>query len=331
MARLRIKTLRMVCVALAFVLLSCLILYPLGSEHFERPGPLTEDTQIIIPRGMSFQAIARTLEEQGVVGSASLFAVEARIYYPAGTGNAKAGEYAFSAGISPKTVMEKLTKGDMLIHSITLPEGWTVTELRARLQADDRLTGELPAAIPEGSLLPETYHFLRGESRAVLVSRMQKAMQETLMEGWESRDADLPLTSPEQAVILASIVERETGVDAERNRVAAVFYNRLRAGMRLQSDPTVIYGIELEEGPLKRPLWRNDLMRDHPYNTYLYNGLPAGPIANPGRASLEAVFHPLETDELYFVATGKGGHHFARNLKEHNDNVARYRKQLQEP
>jgi UPF0755 protein len=195
----------------------------------------------------------------------------------------------------------------------------------AALEAAEGLTGPLPDPPPQGSLLPETYFFENGETRAAMLARMQKAMTDALAELWPQRAENLPFDTPEQAVVLASIVEKETGVAAERPQVASVFVNRLRRGMPLQSDPTVIFALTGGEADLGRPLLRADLQVDHPVNTYVVNGLPPTPIANPGRASLEAVLNPAETDFLYFVADGTGGHAFARTLAEHNRNVARWR------
>jgi UPF0755 protein len=195
------------------------------------------------------------------------------------------------------------------------------------VKTTETLDGDAPARVPEGSLLPETYHYVYGDTRTALIERMAQAMRQVLAELWDARAANLPYETPHQALVLASIVEKETGVTSERARVAAVFVNRLRRGMKLDADPTVIYALTNGTGPLDRELTRADLLEDDPYNTYRYAGLPPGPIACPGRAALEAALHPAETDELYFVADGKGGHLFAKTLEEHARNVAQYRRE----
>jgi UPF0755 protein len=237
----------------------------------------------------------------------------------------KAGEYAFAPGMSMREVMDLLVSGKAIMHTITLPEGLTSKQIVDRLRADEMLTGDIEAIPPEGSLLPETYAFTRGASRQQILDQMAAAHKRALDEVWANRRSGLPIDTPEELVTLASIVEKETGKADERPRVAAVFVNRLEAGMRLQSDPTVIYGIAAGEGTLGRAIRRSDLDAENPYNTYRIDGLPPGPIANPGRAALEAVATPSSTEELYFVADGTGGHVFARTLDEHNRNVARWR------
>tara|TARA_R110002110_G_scaffold284986_1_gene499118 strand:+ start:97519 stop:98478 length:960 start_codon:yes stop_codon:yes gene_type:complete len=293
---------------------------------YSDPGPLAADTSVVIPRGASGQAIARRLVDAGVAADTRLFAVAVRFLAPERP--LRAGEYAFAAGISLRDVVAKLQAGETVVRRMTIAEGLTTREILALIAATEGLVGPLPepSELGEGALLPETYHFSLGDARVDLVARMTAAREAALTRLWAGRQADLPLATPEEALILASIVERETAVPAERGRVAGVFINRLIRGMRLQSDPTVAYGLADESGPLDRPLRRADLAVDHPYNTYVHRGLPPGPIANPGRASIAAVLNPAETDDLYFVADGTGGHAFARTLAEHNRNVARWRK-----
>ncbi len=238
----------------------------------------------------------------------------------------RAGEYAFPAAISAGDVVAMLSAGKTVVRRVTVPEGLTSAEVLALVAETPGLTGEVGTPPAEGTLLPETYHFSFGDTRADLIARMREAMTAELDTLWAARDAGLPLETPEEAVVLASIVEKETAVAAERRRVAAVFVNRLRKGMLLQSDPTTIYAVTGGAGPLDRPLTRKDLAIDSPYNTYVSPGLPPGPIANPGRASLAAALNPVDSNEYYFVADGTGGHAFARTLEEHERNVARWRK-----
>lgn len=295
-----------------------------GNDTFQKPGPLGDETVIIIERGAGLRAIAQQLEQAGVLRYPLLFVAKAK--WTGAHRNLKAGEYAFAPKISPAAVMAKIHQGDVVIHRITIPEGLTSQQAAALIERAPALQGALQALPPEGVLLPETYDYIYGDSRESLVQRIRKARDETLSKLWKSRAEGLPLADPEAAATLASIVEKETADATERPRIAAVFINRLRRGMRLQSDPTVVYAVTGGTGPLGRPLTRRDLALDHPYNTYVAKGLPPGPIANPGTASLAAVLRPAETKELYFVADGSGGHAFAKTLREHNRNVARWRR-----
>jgi UPF0755 protein len=294
---------------------------------FVAPGPLSEDAVLVIPRGASVRSIAALLEAEGVVGDTTVFSLGVRGF--GGERPLIAGEYAFPAALSARDAMRILQSGKVVARNLTIPEGLTALQVFALVGAVDGLEGELPAAgkIGEGTLLPETYQYVRGERRGDVLARMQKAMGETLDRLWRERSENAShLTSPRDALILASIVERETGKAEERPRIAAVFLNRLRRGMRLQSDPTVVYGLSNGTGVIGRPLTRADLTADHPYNTYIHTGLPPGPIANPGRGSVAAVLQPAKSKDLYFVADGTGGHAFARTLKQHNRNVARWRR-----
>lgn len=298
--------------------------------QYKAPGPLEGDAVVVIEAGTGFKAIAAQLEAAGVIADARMFMLPA--LFEKTHRDAKAGEYAFAARISPRAVMEKLVKGDVVVHQITIPEGLTTQQVLALIAAEERLTGDVPEGIAEGALLPETYQFLRGDTREKIVNTMQESLKKVLAEAWETRAEGLPLATPEEALVLASIVERETGVASERAEVAGVYVNRLRLGMLLQADPTVAYGVMVEKGvldkPLDRPLLRGDLKRDTPYNTYIRAGLPPTPIACVGAAAIRATLNPQLTDALYFVATGNGGHRFARTLEEHNRNVAEYRKVL---
>lgn len=296
-----------------------------AKNYYTTPGPLSAPATVLITPGTGFKAIARQLADAGIISQPEFFM--GNVMLEGKQRDFKAGEYAFAPGITPQHVAGKLVKGDVVVYSVTLPEGLTSREILALLAAETALTGDLPADIAEGTLLPETYQFVRGDARRSILTRMQKAMQETLAALWKKRRDGLPFTTPQEAVVLASIVEKETGVADERGRVAAVFINRLVAGMPLQSDPTVIYGIYHETGAKPDRLLKKDLETPTPYNTYTIPDLPPTPIANPGKDSLEAVLHAPLTDELYFVADGTGGHRFARTLEEHNQNV-RYWKSI---
>ncbi len=295
-----------------------------GIFRLDRPGPLQADTTVIVERGASLTAIAENLQSGGVIDDAFLFRLAARLYRV--SRSLKAGEYAFPARVSMGGVIDILVSGETVIRQFTVPEGLTSAEVTTLIAGVEGLVGELDGIPAEGSLLPETYNYAWADSRPEIVSRMEKAMADTVAELWPNRAEGLPLNSPAEAVVLASIVEKETGVAEERALVAGVFINRLKRGMRLQSDPTVVYALTGGSGPLDRALRSRDLKVDNPYNTYGNAGLPPGPIANPGRASLEAVLNPAETDYLYFVADGTGGHAFARTLSEHNRNVAKWRR-----
>ena len=293
-------------------------------DRFDGPGPLQADTVIYIDPGTSMGDIARKLTAEGVIEDSVVFRLGVRLMRV--SRELKAGEYLFPATVSMRGVVDILLSGKTVLRRLTLPEGVASAEAAALVDAAEGLSGNLSAVPPEGTLLPETYHYERGDQRIELVERMQEAMRDTLAELWDLRDQSIPLKTPEEALILASIVEKETGVPEERPIVASVFINRLRAGMRLQSDPTVVYGITNGAAPLGRALTRTDLQTASDYNTYQINGLPPGPIANPGRAAIEAVLNPAQTEFLYFVASGDGGHAFAKTLDEHNNNVAKWRK-----
>lgn len=294
---------------------------------FEEPGPLKTNTNFIVRSGAGLNEIANSLERVGVIENSRVFRYMANSYMKEGE-TLKAGEYEIKAGSSMKQIVELFESGKSILYSVTLPEGLTVVQMFARLAADETLEGSLPTELPpEGSLRPDTYRFTRGTSRAEIVSQMQASQEKLVREIWSRRDADLPIQTIEEFVTLASIVEKETGKDDERAHVASVFLNRLNKKMRLQSDPTILYGLFGGAGrPAGRPIYQSDIKKETPYNTYVINGLPPGPIANPGRAALEAVANPWKTEDLYFVADGTGGHVFAKTLEEHNANVRRWRK-----
>ena len=295
-----------------------------GDRALTAPGPATADTGLVVPRGAGASAIAVQLAAAGIVRDALVFKLGTRLF--AGDRPLRAGEYLFPAGASAREVMELLIEGRTVVRKLTVAEGLSSREVLALVAGAEAMDGAVPPPPPEGALLPETYHYSWGDGRAELVARMAEAMRSTLAEQWAGRADGLPFKTPEEALILASIVEKETGVAAERPRIAGVFINRLERGMPLQSDPTVIFALTKGLQPLGRALLRADLALDDPYNTYAYPGLPPGPIANPGRAAIAAVLNPEATKALYFVADGSGGHAFAETLDEHNRNVAKWRK-----
>ena len=314
----------------AVALLITALFSALSFTRYHAPREFTESPRItVIAPGTGARAMLRQLHQEGLVPAPWLMLLPMMVAVD--PRSLKAGEYEIASGMSPADIFAKIARGEILVHQITIPEGFRVTQIRALLLEEPLLTGALPETIPEGSIFPDTERFTRGEERKAVVERLQKRMQEKLGAAWESRAPDLPITTKEEALILASLVEKETGIAEERPRVAAVFINRLRAGMRLQSDPTVAYGVNLTraDGTL-RPLSTRDLQTDHLWNSYTRDGLPPTPIASPGLAAIEAVLNPITTDEYYFVATGDGGHRFARTLAEHNRNVAEYRRALRE-
>jgi len=294
-----------------------------GKERFDAPGPLAEDRIVNIPRGAGIRDIADVLTHDGVIDQPWVF-VGGVLVLKAREG-LKAGEYQFKAHASLRDVVATIIEGRVVAHQITIAEGLTSEQIIARLLDDDVLTGNIREIPREGSLLPDTYNFTRGVTREQMIQRIQQAQQRVLKEIWDRHSADLPITTPEQLVILASLVEKETGKPEERSRVAAVFVNRLKQKMRLQSDPTIIYGLVGGKGALGRPIMKSEIDRPTPYNTYQIDGLPPGPIANPGRAALEAAANPARTRELFFVADGTGGHVFAETYEQHQKNVARLR------
>ena len=265
------------------------------------------------------------LHRQGIIDNPLVFRLGVRLERTADT--LKAGEFDFPAAISMWQAAALIASGKTVLRRLTIAEGLTTRQILTLVGTAEGLTGETDEqAVPEGTLLPETYFYSWGDTRSDLVTRMRKAMAAATAELWPARDAGLTLRSTDEAVVLASIIEKETGVAEERHRVSAVFHNRLKRGMRLQSDPTVVYGLAGGSGGLGRPLTRSDLAMPSPYNSYLNHGLPPGPIANPGRAAIEAALRPDDSKDLYFVADGSGGHAFARTLEEHNRNVARFRR-----
>lgn len=288
-----------------------------------QPMPVDRDILFLVQKGDSLNKIAKNLKEYGLIKNEYLFIFYSRInkIYP----QVKAGEYLFDKNISLVQLSEKLVSGKVYLRKITFPEGLTSREIHELLKNNEFLNKEEFAIPSEGSILPETYTFSRGDSPKKIIKQSQKARDDVLEQIWNGRDENLPLNSKEQLLILASIVEKETGIGTERAEVASVFINRLRLGMLLQTDPTVIYAVTGGKEDLNRPLTRKDLTIDSPYNTYKYAGLPPAPICNPGKDAIFAAAHPANTSYLYFVASGKGGHNFAKSLDEHNDNVRKWR------
>lgn len=313
---------------LPVILLALLISLTSAYEWFEswidHAGPLEQETILVIPRGTGLHGIAQRLAETHVISNARLF--DMAVWENDLIGKLKAGEYQFMPHETPRAVMERLAAGRVLVRRLTVPEGETSAAIRRLVEAAEAMTGTWPPVpVPEGSLLPETYHYVYGDSRAELVARMRRGRDDLLAELWPKRAAGLPLATPEQAIILASIVEAETPVPAERARVAGVYLNRLKRNMKLQADPTVAYGITRGEKELDRALTLADLAQPSAWNTYTIDGLPPTPINHPGRASIAAVLQPENHGFLYFVADGKGGHVFAATYEEHLRNVAAYR------
>src|SRR5437588_7590809 len=305
--------------------------YYYGRQLLETPGPLQEDKVVNIPQRAGKRDIADALQRDGVINVnpwlfiGSVFALKA-------SSDLKPGEYSFQKAASLRDVIATIVEGKVVQHAVTIPEGLTSEQIVARLSDNDIFSGSVREIPREGTLLPETYKFPRGTTRDQVIQRMQQTQKRVLAEIWERRNSDIPIKSPEQLITLASIVEKETGKADERSRVAAVFTNRLRQKIKLQSDPTIIYGLVGGKGTLGRPIKRSEIMQPSPYNTYVIDGLPPGPISNPGRASLEAAANPARTRDLYFVADGTGGHAFTETYDQHQKNVAKLRtleKQIQ--
>src|SRR6202171_2129228 len=302
-----------------------------GRQKNEAPGPLAGDKIVNMPSRAGMTDIADTLQREGVIDNnrwafiGAVFALKAR-------SELKPGEYLFQKNASLRDVIGTMVEGKVVQHSVTIPEGLTSEQIVGRLSDNDIFVGAVKEMRREGTLLPETYKFPRGTTRDQVIARMQQTQKRVLAEIWERRNPDIPIKTPEQLVTLASIVEKETGKADERSRVAAVFVNRLRERIKLQSDPTIIYGLVGGKGTLGRPIKRSEIQQPSPYNTYVVDGLPPGPIANPRRASLEAAANPARTRDLFFVADGTGGHAFTETYDQHQKNVAKLRtmeKQIQ--
>ena len=292
-------------------------------RQFIADGPLQERTEIVIEQGRSLRKIAKQLYRAGIISSPSVFEIGARA-----SGSAisiKAGEYSIPERASAKIVLSILTSGSTYLRRLVVTEGLTSYQIVALMEGKRGLMGKVSHEPKNGTLMPDTYYYSYGDTKEELLMRMQTSMQRAIEELWPSRDASVSFKNPQEAVIMASMVEKETAKDVERGHIASVFHNRLKKGMKLQSDPTVIFALTEGKGELNRPLTYKDLRVENGYNTYVIPALPKGPISNPGYASLKAVLHPDKTDDLYFVADGKGGHVFSKTYKEHEKNVGQYR------
>src|SRR3954466_1285416 len=298
--------------------------YVYGKQMLDAPGPLKEDKFVNIPARAGKGDIAETLQREGVIDVNRWLFIGGVFALKAST-ELKPGEYEFRKNASLRDVIGTIVEGKVVQHAVTIPEGLTSEQIVTRLSDNEIFSGPVKELPREGTLLPETYKFPRGTTREQVIQRMQQAQKRVVAEIWERRNPDIPIRTPDQMVTLASIVEKETGKPDERSRVAAVFVNRLRQKMKLQSDPTIIYGLAGGKGTLGRPIKRSEIMQPSPYNTYVVDGLPPGPIANPGRASLEATANPARTRDLFFVADGTGGHTFTETYDQHQKNVARLR------
>jgi peptidoglycan lytic transglycosylase G len=305
--------------------------YVYGRQMLDAPGPLKEEKIVNIPARSKTRDIADTLQREGVI-DISPWAFIGGVFALKASSDLKPGEYAFQKRASLRDVIGTIVEGKVVQHAVTIPEGLTSEQIVTRLSDNDIFAGAVREMPREGTLLPETYKFPRGTTRDQVIQRMQQTQKRVLAEIWERRNPDVPVKTPEQLVTLASIVEKETGKPDERSRVASVFVNRLRQKIKLQSDPTIIYGLVGGKGTLGRPIKRSEIQQPSPYNTYVVDGLPPGPIANPGRASLEAAANPARTRDLFFVADGTGGHAFTETYDQHQKNVAKLRtmeKQIQ--
>jgi peptidoglycan lytic transglycosylase G len=309
---------------LVLILIAGGVTFAVGKTRFEAPGPLEREKAVNIPPRSGVRDIADLLRREGVIDEHWIIFVGGVIWFQAQS-DLKSGEYVFGRHASVQDVVNTMKEGKVVQHAVTLPEGWTSQQIVERLLDSEILTGTIKDIPREGTLLPESYRFSRGTPRDQVILRMQREQRRVLQEVWDRRSPDLPVKTPEQLVILASIIEKETSKSEERTRVAAVFVNRLKQRKRLESDPTIIYGLVGGKGSLGHGITRSERETPTPYNTYVIDGLPPGPIANPGRASLEAAANPARTKEMFFVADGTGGHVFSETFDQHQRNVQRLR------
>jgi len=322
----RVQNKILIACATLSVAIICYLVLVLGMiMYFNAPNSYHKsDKQFVVEKGMTLREVVEKLNREQIIQSPNTFlyigqlikGVDPKVRY---------GEYFFEKNISYYKILHKLIRGNVAFRKITIAEGLSTHSALTIIENSAGLIGKIPDGMKEGLLLPETYFYSYNDSKSGVIKRMQDAMTRTIDTLWEQRDLDIPVKTKEQAIILASIVERETGLRSERAKVASVFVNRLRKGMKLQSDPTIIYSFTFGNKALERPIRVSDIQNNSPFNTYNIYGLPPAPICNPGAASIKAVLNPLKTDYLYFVASGNGDHVFASSLQEHNANVARYR------
>lgn len=326
--RSRAKRIILVLCGLVFVCMIGAGLFALDQRNtfLTIPGPLQEQTSIVIERGLSVKAISQKLSAAGIVEDPRLFAIGTR--FIGNKAPIKAGEFSIPAGATMAQVLEVLQTATPIQYRLLVREGITAAQALKIVTDESRLSGDIKGTYPEGSLLPDTYFFVRGESRDVLLGRMRKAMDDVVAQAWDARTDQEQLQTPEELLVLASIIEKETSRDTEKPLVSGVFYNRLRKGMKLQSDPTVIYGIA--QGPLGRSLKRKEVRAPTPYNTYTIDRLPPGPIALPSKEAIFAAGQPAQTEALFFVVSGKGGHVFAKTYAEHKRNIRKWRQYVRE-
>ncbi len=291
--------------------------------HLFEPVYIGKNKVIHVKKGENANNIAKILYENGIVNHDLIFSLA--IKYLQKEKNIRYGEYAMPETANVLEIIEVLTSGQTIRHSITFPEGMTSWQIVEKLNKDKRFKTLIDVVPSEGTLLPETYMFSRGADRNDIITKMQIAQKKFIDEHWDKKQEGLPFVSKREAIILASMIEKETGKPEERSLVAGVFVNRLKKKMRLQSDPTIIYGITFGKGDLGRPIRKSEIKKRSDYNTYVIKGLPKGPIANPGKAAILAALNPAKTDKFYFVASGDGGHHFSKSYKEHRKNVKKLR------
>jgi UPF0755 protein len=324
------KRLFAICASFSVVVFCYLFLLLSLIMYFNAPNSYhSQDKRFIIESGMTLRQVVEKLHSEKIVKNPSAFlyisqlikGVDPKVRY---------GEYFFEKNASYYKILHKLTKGNIFFRKLTIAEGLSSDSALKSINVANGLIGQIPERIKEGSLLPETYFYSYNDTKAGVIKRMQDAMQKTVDDLWETRDMTIPVKTKEQAIILASIVEKETGIAEERPRVASVFVNRLRKGMKLQSDPTIIYSFTFGDKSLERPIKMSDIRNNSPFNTYHVFGLPPAPICNPGLASIKAVLNPIQTDFIFFVASGRGDHVFSSTLQEHNANVAKYRNIIRE-
>ena len=311
--------------SIVFIITLGMILLYLNLNHYVNvPSQIDKSSQVIIKRGYSAKRIGKELKQYGYIGSSKIFYLINRFLF--NNKALQAGEYEIPANATIKEIIRKMQKGDVIVHKFIIPEGVTKFDILSQIKVNPMLVGEINKDFAEGDLLADTYHYTYGESKMMLLNRIYKKSQEIITELWKNRQSDLPFSTVSEALSLASIIEKETSLATERKHISGVFINRLRKKMKLQADPTVIYAVTKGEYILNRHISRADLNLDSPYNTYFYPGLPPTAIASPGSAALEAALNPMQTNDLYFVVDGKGGHNFSSSLSEHNINVNNYRK-----